>query len=237
MVHPSNVALMRQSAEHSLSLLTCAPPDDVPPPKGGGLSEVLDLERILKDTSMPVRIIPAEERVQLAACGNGAWPAAQKLGSSSNPLRADGQVCSSGSGCPFDCYDLCHGSQNGWFEQAKSSAARVVVACCFRKREEQGQSKSIDWFSPRICSRTLMGHSDPISVLSGRQPATSIYADVRAILMMASHSEGRGHVTSEFPPSEFSITAEETASLTTHPPYQDSARRQDTDGLLRLAQP
>ena len=212
-----------------------------PPPKGGGLSEVLDLERILQDTSMPVRIIPASERVQLAACGNGAWPAAQKLGNSSNPLRADGQVCS--LGCqnehPFKCHAAvtCHHGQNGWFEQAKSSAARVVVACCFRKREEQGQSKSIDWFSPRICSRTLMGHSDPISVLSGRQPATSIYADVRAILMMASHSEGRGHVTSEFPPSEFSITAEETASLTTHPPYRDSARRQDTDGLLRLAQP
>ena len=139
-----------------------------PPPKGGGLSEVLDLERILKDTSMPVRIIPAEERVQLAACGNGAWPAAQKLGNSNNPLRADGQVCSSGSGCPFNCHaSTCpksHNGQHGWFEQAKSSAARVVVACCFRKREGSGQSKSIDWFKipPRICARTLMGYPDPI---------------------------------------------------------------------------
>ena len=30
----------------------------------------------------------------------------------------------------------------------------------------------------------------PISVLSGRQPATSIYADARAVLMTSSHSEG-----------------------------------------------
>ena len=39
-----------------------------------------------------------------------------------------------------------------------------------------GQSKSVYWFSPRICSRTLMGCSEPppesVSVLSGRHPAT-----------------------------------------------------------------
>ena len=31
---------------------------------------------------------------------------------------------------------------------------------------------SIHWVSPRICSKTLMGYSDPSIVLSGRQSAT-----------------------------------------------------------------
>ena len=40
--------------------------------------------------------------------------------------------------------------------------------------------KSIPCFSPRICSRTLMGYSDPSVFSSGRQPATPIYADGRS---------------------------------------------------------
>lgn len=62
-----------------------------------------------------------------------------------------------------------------------------------------------------------MGCPDPVSVLSEWQPATSVYANLRAVLTTSMGFEGRSHVTSDFPPSEYSITAEETASLTTLP--------------------
>ena len=47
------------------------------------------------------------------------------------------------------------------------------------------------WFSPRICSRTLMGVGAPCQCSLGAAPChLSGYADVRALLMTSSHSEG-----------------------------------------------
>ena len=56
-------------------------------------------------------------------------------------------------------------SPRGSADQAGIGVGDVLLAA-----NGVGQSKSIYWVSPRICSRTLMGYS--ISVLSGRQPAT-----------------------------------------------------------------
>ena len=62
----------------------------------------------------------------------------------------------------------------GFRDGSGSSGRGNVVTITKRPGVKMGQwSKAIDWVSPRICSRTLMGgYSDPISVLSGRQPAT-----------------------------------------------------------------
>ena len=50
---------------------------------------------------------------------------------------------------------------------------QFVTHCVY---DSTGRSKSIYWFSPRICSRTLVGCSEPptphLGVLSGQQPAT-----------------------------------------------------------------
>ena len=47
---------------------------------------------------------------------------------------------------------------------------------------KNGRTKSTYWYSPRICSRTLMGYPDPISVLSG-----AVACDLLVMLTCALH--------------------------------------------------
>ena len=53
-----------------------------------------------------------------------------------------------------------------------------------------GQSNSIYWFSPRICSRTLMGCSEPHQCSLGTAPCYLLFMLTCATLMTSSHSEG-----------------------------------------------
>ena len=131
-----------------------------------GLSEVLDLPRIINDASMPISIITTAEWQMLAMCG--ALPAAQKLETSDSATglelesRQDGQVClqkwddghcersSVGFGCKLT---LCTHNQHGWLKQA-SGPALLLVACCFRKREGAGATHVTSDF-PVVSEGTL----------------------------------------------------------------------------------
>ena len=73
------------------------------------------------------------------------------------------------------------GAEVLWNEHVNAVALLNAPRIIVEDNLELGQSKSIYWVSPRICSRTLMGCSDPSVFSRGGSLLPSSYADARYI--------------------------------------------------------